>query len=436
MLSLAALLQPVVSSAAANSLSLAMFIRFIRLTSTLKPVILHRQRALKNISMAPPALPENVVTFVGCRCDLADSTVVELWAALGNWIWQYGINLLGERTEQTPDDEGLGNADHGLEDVQDNELDSLEVECAISDRILFPPTRTCTDPSCSAHGDLLRMWVAPRKVSIFTHHLGVYEGYAISLTCKGCRAVYYPNYVTRSNVRQYYSGIPAFVQVSGHKYIQRSVLEHFTMLSVLSWTSATNAAHIYHTSLSRLADDKKDCAHFRLRPEHTWDGFVILALLRDAEGRGSALEVPSNCPQSERFTEAMRARSDRIRRFGQPEFGHCCTRCVRRVDNGDGTSNYIDCVITDGLDMGRPCCGVRHCTGELRTPQSRWCAAHQGQELFCVVEGCCISHRSGHRTCALHADVEEHHLATGKAMFTLSESRSLWNDRPVTIITL
>ncbi|EIW54551.1 uncharacterized protein TRAVEDRAFT_84559, partial [Trametes versicolor FP-101664 SS1] len=76
-------------------------------------------------------------------------------------------------------------------------------------------------------------------------------------------------------------------------------------------------------------------------------------------------------------------------------------------------------VITDGINIGRLCCGVRHCTGTLRTPQDLWCATHQAQCTFCVVEGCCHHHCDGHRTCTLHGGVEEHHVATGKAMFTL-----------------
>lgn len=79
----------------------------------------------------------------------------------------------------------------------------------------------------------------------------------------------------------------------------------------------------------------------------------------------------------------------------------------------------MDCIITDGIDVGRPCCGVHNCRRELRTPQDRWCAGHQSWELFCVVEGCSVPHRLGCRTCELHASVEEHFLATSKAIFTL-----------------
>lgn len=251
-----------------------------------------------------------------------------------------------------------------------------------------------------------------------------------------CGSNYHPNYVVRDDVRQYYAGVPAFIQVSGHKYIEQAVLAHFTTLSVLSWTSSTNAAHIYHESLSKLTDDQKENPKLRLRTEHTSDGFDILALLRDARDHGTVLEVPHKGEQKDRFTAAMRARNDRIRCAGQPEQAHWCTRCVRRFDDEDGVTRaslipsracsslnlqlgLVDCIITDGIEMGRPCCGVRHCTGELTTTKHHFCPAHAIQAEFCVVEGCCYSHRAGSRTCDLHANIEERHLATGKAMFTL-----------------
>lgn len=154
----------------------------------------------------------------------------------------------------------------------------------------------------------------------------------------GCRTVYYPNYVVHGDVRQYYAGIPEFIQVSGHKYIARDVLEHFTTLSVLSWTSATNAAHIYHESMSQLVGDARTDPQYRLRPAHTWDGFVLLALLRDTRVHGGVLEVPHTGQQKDRLKAAMQRRNERIRRSGQPEYAHWCNKCVRRFDDSDGVT--------------------------------------------------------------------------------------------------
>lgn len=172
--------------------------------------------------------------------------------------------------------------------------------------------------------------------------------------CTECKALYYPNYVVRDDVRQYYAGIPDYIQVSGHKYIEHAVLEHFTMLSVLSWTSSTNAAHIYHQSMAKLSGDVPEDSRFRLQGTHTSDGLLILALLRDSTDRGQVLAVPNGGHQKDRFTAAMRARTRRIQRSGQPEQAHWCTKCVRRFDDPDGvTRTSLDIVLRsfvyDGL---------------------------------------------------------------------------------------
>ncbi|EIW51585.1 uncharacterized protein TRAVEDRAFT_137153 [Trametes versicolor FP-101664 SS1] len=284
--------------------------------------------------------------------------------------------------------------------------------------MLYPATTVCTDPSCPSHGRVLRLWEDPKRVTMFSLASGVFEGFAVATSCRKCRATYYPNYVVRGDVRQYYEGIPDYVQVADHTYIENALLEHFTMLSVLSWTSSTNTAHIYHESMSHLPSDARDIPRFQLRTEHTSDGFVLLALLRDAKDRGSVLEVPNSGDQQERFKDAMIARNRRIQFSGQPEYAHWCQKCHRRFDDDSGP-HFVDCIVTDGISIGRPCCGVQNCREPLRTPQDHWCARHVHQAAFCVVDGCCYAHRQGFRTCDSHAAVEDHHVATGQALFTL-----------------
>ncbi|EIW54552.1 uncharacterized protein TRAVEDRAFT_132523, partial [Trametes versicolor FP-101664 SS1] len=151
-----------------------------------------------------------------------------------------------------------------------------------AENMLYPEVCVCTNPHCNHHGQLLRMWDLPTRVQVFTLTKGAYDTYSVQLTCKGCHLIYYPNYVVIGSVCQYYIGIPDFIQVSGHKYIARDMLEHFTTLSVLSWNLSTNTAHIYHESMSRLNEDSQKEPRFHLRPCHTSDGFYILALLHNA----------------------------------------------------------------------------------------------------------------------------------------------------------
>ena len=231
--------------------------------------------------------------------------------------------------------------------------------------MLFPTPMTCHNSKCLRPDGLLRWKEDPKRVVLFMMAEGVQEGYAVQLYCSGeyfmnmfvllpvqavsleCRTVYYPNYSAHNDVqvRHYYEGIPEYIQVSNHHYVQRSVLEHFTMLSVLSWTSATNTAHIYHESLSHLDNDNCNIPRFRLRTEHAWDGFIVLALLRDAQSRNAVLEVPHNGIQANRYTTAMQLRNERIRRSGQPQYAHFCTRCHRRFDHPVRDPSMCPCMV-------------------------------------------------------------------------------------------
>lgn len=68
---------------------------------------------------------------------------------------------------------------------------------------------------------------------------------------------------------------------------------------------------------------------FKLKTEHVWDAFVILALLRDCEARGRLLDLPHDGDQKDRFTAAMEERNGRIVREGQNELRHRCKKCTR-----------------------------------------------------------------------------------------------------------
>jgi hypothetical protein len=161
---------------------------------------------------------------------------------------------------------------------------------------------------------------------------------------EGCKARYYPNYVVRDGVRNYYDNIPDAIQVGEHQYVERSVLNLFIHLMLISWTSATNGARIYDASLSRPEDfpDHPDWmdTSLKLRHEHVWDGFTILSLLEDHEARSTKLRVPHTGDQCDRFTDAMAERNARIQLCGQPEWGHYCNKCLRVWDDDGNLSMF------------------------------------------------------------------------------------------------
>jgi hypothetical protein len=125
--------------------------------------------------------------------------------------------------------------------------------------------------------------------------------------------------------------------------------------------------------------------------EEVWDAFTILALLDDHQRQNTRLRVPHGSQQSDRYTAAMLARNQRIITHGQDELPHACYGCMRLFSMPDGTTNYTEVVVTDGITVGRPCCGVPHCKNALASTRHRFCSAdpsHKRLETMCAVDGC------------------------------------------------
>ncbi|KDQ56363.1 hypothetical protein JAAARDRAFT_690535, partial [Jaapia argillacea MUCL 33604] len=156
-----------------------------------------------------------------------------------------------------------------------------------------------------------------------------------------------------------------------------------------------------------------------LTSEEVWDGFVILALLEDQEARGGKLIVPHRGDQRLRFTEAIQARNNRMRLYGQPALTHFCDKCVRRYADG----RKVSVVVTDGVTVGHPCCAVHNCHIPLANNRHRFCPNHANEEDRCSIIGCESNVTAGKRTCAdpLHQDVERTHTERGQARFQLKQ---------------
>ena len=77
--------------------------------------------------------------------------------------------------------------------------------------------------------------------------------------------------------------------------------------------------------------------------------------------------------------------------------------------------------MTDGIEVGRPCCSVRHCTVPLASTQDRFCPAHHSEALRCVVIDCITPIEPGFRTCSdtTHRAIETRYRLLNKAAFHL-----------------
>jgi hypothetical protein len=163
-----------------------------------------------------------------------------------------------------------------------------------------------------------------------------------------CNTDYHLDYNVKGSVRFYYNTIPDVLQIGDHQFAERDLVHSWRVGMNLAWVSAANCAATYlHTH------DVKEGSHLpkswfvqpKLTGKNVYDGFVLLALLEDHQGRSSILSVPHDGDQSDRFKIAMQERNRRVRLYGQDERLHRCKKCVREYDAVDGRrkshSKYI-----------------------------------------------------------------------------------------------
>ncbi|KAJ7176233.1 hypothetical protein C8R43DRAFT_943027 [Mycena crocata] len=208
-----------------------------------------------------------------------------------------------------------------------------------------------------------------------------------------CNTSYQNNYSVSGGTRTYYAGVPDAIQVGEHQFVERQVLNLFVGLMLISWTSATNAARVYDTCLSKPENrpqhkDWPPSRSFHLRTEHVWDGFLVLSLLEDYEEHNKILQVPNTGEQNVRFNDAIRERNSRFRLNGQPEWSHYCNKCMRVWKESDGDKlKKLHVLVVDGITIGHPCCGVHDCPEALITNRHRFCRGHDHRHHICAVEG-------------------------------------------------
>ncbi|KDQ59117.1 hypothetical protein JAAARDRAFT_57079 [Jaapia argillacea MUCL 33604] len=235
-----------------------------------------------------------------------------------------------------------------------------------------------------------------RQAVLFTLDRGVRPAYSVHLYCEKCYINYHHNFSVHDGMRSYYDGIPDIIQVAEHQFVERQLIELWTTLMLVAWTSATNCARLSNLSLSQGAEPSSEWQFgFSLTSKEVWDGFVILALLEDQQSRGGRLVVPHSGGQRARFTDAVRACNQRMRLYSQPAVTHFCDKCVRRYDNG----RKVSVVVTDGITIGHPCCAIHNCHTALASNRHCFCPTHTNEELRCSIVGCQADVVPGKRTC-------------------------------------
>ncbi|KAJ7768876.1 hypothetical protein B0H16DRAFT_1307716 [Mycena metata] len=304
---------------------------------------------------------------------------------------------------------------------------------------LLPPTRVCLDPGCrkpllSDPATLRdRELGEPRDypVTVFTLDLGAVPGYSTSSYCRNCHTRYYPNYYVHNNAttRSYYlqDNIPEFIHSAEHFYTSADLCELFANMMATAWTSGTNCARIYNTSISKTALEPFMPANWpslKMDVDDVYNSFFLHALLLDHLERGELLELRHDAPsQAGRLRPALEARNFRMAGTGQEEWNHICDLCCYIYRDDDGQWVYLRSNVTDGLTMGHFCCTVHDCQNRLRSVKDSFCPEHQPLKKQCCVTACTATAEVGFRTCSIteHRDAELYHYQRGKAMFQLKD---------------
>ncbi|KDR71688.1 hypothetical protein GALMADRAFT_74493 [Galerina marginata CBS 339.88] len=80
-------------------------------------------------------------------------------------------------------------------------------------------------------------------------------------------------------------------------------------------------------------------------------------------------------------------------------------------------------IVTDGITIGHPCCGVAHCAIPLASNKDRFCPDHQDQGNICCVVGCSNRIELSFLTCTEpnHRELDRQRQLGNKGFFQLRD---------------
>ncbi|KAG2354022.1 hypothetical protein BDR07DRAFT_1495223 [Suillus spraguei] len=321
-------------------MSIHQLISFIELSSNLKYSIeLHQPlKEPSDDTSSPLVLPESIALFLSCATRIPLELIGDCWYALRDIVWTMGAD------KQRQDCAAEAFRVHGW-------------DLGIMSLTLYPPSKYCTNSDCPKTAAL--KWAEPRQIIIHTLDQGTLPAWAIHLSCKKCHCHYHYNYVVHSSTqhRTYYPGVPDYLQVAEHQFVDICLAKLWTNQHLLGSCSAMKCACIYMLSLASISQEAFDEIAWPFKPklstENVWDAFVLLALLQDYDECTVYLTVPHQGMQKDRFKAAMEEMNEHIVHIGQPEINHICggCMCVHEVEHSDGEISHDDALGTEAPDV-------------------------------------------------------------------------------------
>lgn len=55
------------------------------------------------------------------------------------------------------------------------------------------------------------------------------------ISSSGCKTNYHNNYSVQNGIRTYYPGVPEYIQVGEHQFVERSLVYHWIDLMLTAW---------------------------------------------------------------------------------------------------------------------------------------------------------------------------------------------------------
>ncbi|KAF4614627.1 hypothetical protein D9613_003186 [Agrocybe pediades] len=404
------LLAPVAEHPSLRALELETILCFIQYALLARPTI----RFYSVDARTPPALPSLAVQLVLAQCTgVSVETTKALWDVFKDLVW-------AAKEDNIPSTDAVYT------------FNKYALPLGISYYHLYPPVRACQNVSCGNYRatDDIRTLGEPAtyKASLFTLRSGALPVYSTSLYCSKCNRRYHHNYFVhaKSDVQEYYAGVPNVIQASKHHFLDSALLEFITTSKVFGWLSAQNCARIYNMSLSsplsaqlnnELAfgpvkmPDVPEQRHWQtsleLQDEHVLNGFFIYSLLLEKAERGQILSLGHKLNHRDRLQPALQERNQSMEGPGQEAYTHACDLCYVVYEGGDGRKMKIQAAVCDGITIGHPCCAVHDCKAPLATHRARFCDNHLRQYgSKCAVRECSDEKEKGFRTCPAHRSLE------------------------------
>ncbi|KAF8196942.1 hypothetical protein BJ912DRAFT_846451 [Pholiota molesta] len=404
---------PLQEPAPLPSFSLLQCLQFLHVAGLMKPFI---QAGEEDITHPPNNLNDSTVQVLSHIMRHNFNTTRALWEQLKADIWKMHPCEL----QVTQEDKVLLNR-HGAE---------FQTYPQCVNHRQSPNFKTLGAPSTYA-------------ATLFTLREGALPVFTTSWKCTACRKRYYSNYYIDPDTdsRVYYEGVPAYIQVSQHVYMDAPLLEFFATTNVFGWLSAMNCARIYNESLACLNShilsnklaysntfhlyeqvENPLSSNLIMDEEHVLNAFFLYGLLIDKAEKQTRLVLSHKEPsQREHLRPALAERNQEMEGTGQEAYRHACDLCFITYKDNNGREVKMQCAVCDGNSMGHPCCAVHNCQEPLPNNRHRYCAQHQDLNLQCAVTDCTLPNQLGFRTCGNkdHRALEQAYFQRGQAIFQL-----------------